>query len=441
MKISTVLGLLSTAALAAGCGGGSNLCDGIANCIAIDKGASEVKIKTAFAEAIDATTIVFGAGTFKLTAQLDVRKNGVTIKGAGRELTLLDFGGSAAGQDGIHVETTGAFTIEDLTVQDAAANGIKVLGAKGVTMRRVGGVWSKPAATTNGRYALYPVQSEDVLLEDSYAKGSSDAGIYVGQCKNVIVRRNKAEGNVAGLEIENTDSADVYENEVTGNTSGLMIFGLPGLPLRHNTSKIRVYKNKSIANNLGNFAEAGGIVSKMPGGFGALVMASSDVEFFQNQLDNHDSVSIAVVSYCIADSKYCEGTPADPLFDPFPRRVFIHDNTITNSGTKPGDHILQTPAGLNELATVLSNTFGMNGPVPNVLYDGLFAPPLGSDAKNPMSLCLKDNGTITFSNFDASTYDSNTISFPNAKSAANTDQATFTCTLPALTAVTIPGVT
>ena len=58
-----------------------------------------------------------------------------------------------------------------------------------------------------------------------------------------------------------------------------------------------------------------------------------------------------------------------------------------------------------------------------------------------MSLCLKDNGTITFSNFDASTYDSNTISFPNAKSAANTDQATFTCTLPALTAVTIPGVT
>lgn len=444
MKISTGIGLLGGLALSvvtAGCGGGADLCEGITNCKSIGKGANEVAVKTAFAEAVAGTTIVFGEGTYKLTAQLDVRAAGVTIKGAGREKTTLDFAGSAAGQDGIHVETSGAFTIEDLTVLDAAANSIKVLGANGVIMRRVGGVWTKVANTSNGRYALYPVQSENVLLEDSYAKGSSDAGIYVGQCKNAVVRNNVAEGNVAGLEIENTESADVYGNKVTGNTAGLMIFGLPGLPLRHNTSKIRVYNNESKSNNLANFAEAGGIVAKMPGGFGALVMASSDVEFYGNTLDDHDSVSIAVVSYCVADSAYCEkATPDDPAFDPFPRRVYLHDNTISNSGTKPGQHIVQS-AGINELASVMSTTFGMNGPVPNIIYDGIFAPPLGTDPKNPMSLCLSMNGSITFSNLDANTFDTATLSFPHAKDAANTDQATFTCMLPALPAVTLAGIT
>ena len=63
-------------------------------------------------------------------------------------------------------------------------------------------------------------------MEDNVAIGASDAGIYVGQSANVVVRRNRAEWNVAGIEIENTVDAHVYENVATNNTGGILVFNL-----------------------------------------------------------------------------------------------------------------------------------------------------------------------------------------------------------------------
>lgn len=53
------------------------------------------------------------------------------------------------------------------------------------------------------------------------AIGASDAGIYVRQSRDVIVRNSRAEFNVAGIEIENTVNADVYGNTATNNTGGI----------------------------------------------------------------------------------------------------------------------------------------------------------------------------------------------------------------------------
>ena len=51
---------------------------------------------------------------------------------------------------------------------------------------------------------FYPVASEDVLIDGCVAIGASDAGIYVGQSQNIIVKNSRAEFNVAGIEIENS---------------------------------------------------------------------------------------------------------------------------------------------------------------------------------------------------------------------------------------------
>src|SRR3546814_1516361 len=85
-------------------------------------------------------------------------------------------------------------------------------------MRRVRAEWTGGPSTDNGAYGLYPVQVDNVLIEDSVVKGASDAGIYVGQSTNIIVRNNRAEGNVAGIEIENSTGADVYGNTTTGRS-------------------------------------------------------------------------------------------------------------------------------------------------------------------------------------------------------------------------------
>src|SRR3546814_5024171 len=114
-------------------------------------------------------------------------------------------------------------------------------------MRRVRAEWTGGPSTDNGAYGLYPVQVDNVLIEDSVVKGASDAGIYVGQSTNIIVRNNRAEGNVAGIEIENSTGADVYGNTTTGNTGGILLFNIPDLPVP--ASNTRVYRKKSVPNN------------------------------------------------------------------------------------------------------------------------------------------------------------------------------------------------
>ena len=90
--------------------------------------------------------------------------------------------------------------------------------------------WTGGPKSTNGAYGFYPVESEDVLIDGCVAIGASDAGIYVGQSKNIIVRNSIAQYNVAGIEIENSYYADVYDNLASHNTGGILIFDLPDLP-------------------------------------------------------------------------------------------------------------------------------------------------------------------------------------------------------------------
>ncbi|MEZ4902094.1 MAG: hypothetical protein R2822_10230 [Spirosomataceae bacterium] len=44
----------------------------------------------------------------------------------------------------------------------------------------------------------------------------------MGQSENIIVRNCYAHENVAGIEIENSDDAEVYKNRAINNTTGLV---------------------------------------------------------------------------------------------------------------------------------------------------------------------------------------------------------------------------
>jgi parallel beta-helix repeat protein len=84
-------------------------------------------------------------------------------------------------------------------------------------------------------------------------RGASDAGIYVGQSSNIIVRNSIVEYNVAGIEIENSSGADVYGNIARNNTGGVLVFDLPDLPVSGGNST-RIFANQILANNTRNFA-------------------------------------------------------------------------------------------------------------------------------------------------------------------------------------------
>jgi len=90
----------------------------------------------------------------------------------------------------------------DFAVEDSRGDGIKSKGANRIVYYRLRVEWTGGPKETNGAYGVYPVESSDVLIDSVTVKGASDAGIYVGQSRNIIVRNSVAMFNVAGIEIE-----------------------------------------------------------------------------------------------------------------------------------------------------------------------------------------------------------------------------------------------
>lgn len=323
-------------------------------------------------------------GTFYLDGTITLAASGVTIRGAGMDKSILSFKGQTKGAEGLLVNGDNTL-LEDFAVEDTAGDAIKANEVKDLVIRRVRVEWTNGPDEENGAYGLYPVQSENILIEHSVAIGASDAGIYVGQSKNIVVRHCRAEFNVAGIEIENSNYADVHNNVATNNTGGLLVFDLPNLPVQGGRS-IRLFDNQVYANNTKNFAPEGNIVASVPPGTGVMVLANDEVEVFNNEIYQHGTFNVLVVSYFLAQKAFDDDT-----FDPWPEAVYIHDNNIRDGG--------DSPSGL--LLKALSLKFG--GDFPDIAWDGMVNPDkLENGAVKPENrICAQNNGDVSFANFDA----------------------------------------
>ena len=354
----------------------------------------QYELQNRLINAVPGDVIQLEKGIYTFNTELSVVEDNITIRGRGHEDTILSFKDQEIGSEGIRV-TGNAFVIENLAVEDTVGNAIKVLGAEGVIFRGVRVEWTNGTDSDNGAYGIYPVQCSDVLIEYCIARAASDAGIYVGQSRNVIVRRNLAEMNVAGIEIENTIGADVYENVATNNTGGLLVFDLPGLEVI-NGRDIRVYNNRIVGNNTPNFATEGTMVAGVPTGTGLMVMATDRVEVFENEISDNDSTAISVVSFLITGRKISQSR-----YDPYPEGIYLYDNSYQGGGTNPK----------GEVATELLPHLGK--PFPNIFYDGIINPDRPMSEDSPVLVIDEKEGTtfanvnlesFTQENVDAGTY-------------------------------------
>ena len=342
---------------------------------------AQQRLQSALILAAPGDVIQLQEGVYRFDTELNITCSHLTIQGAGSGKTILSFKGQAAGGSGI-LGTGNALTIQDLAVEDTAGNAIKILGAQDVTFRRVRTEWTEGPKPTNGAYGLYPVECKNVLIEDCIAIGASDAGIYVGQSQDIVVRNCRAERNVAGIEIENSLRADVYDNIATNNTGGILVFDLPGLNLK-NGGFVRIFKNRVEGNNHKNFAQPGAIVGEVPAGTGVMLMATDHVEIFDNDISDHQTSNVVVVSYLVTERKL-----NDKAYDPYPEDFFIHDNRIQNGGKKPSGKIGKT----------LLPIVGV--PFPDIFYDGIVDKKKMVDGKLPDELAgsIREAATTTFAN-------------------------------------------
>lgn len=413
--------MIGGASSLAGCGGGDEPCTGPNGpCIEILPGANaQEEAQTALINAQSGDVIFFEAGTYEFTQGLSLDAAGVTIRGRGMDRTTLSFAGQTDGAEGLLV-TADDFTIEDIAVEDTSGDAIKVEGATGVTFRRTRVEWTGGPLASNGAYGLYPVQCTNVLIEDSVAIGASDAGIYVGQSQNIIVRNNRAEFNVAGIEIENSSDADVYGNTATNNTGGFLVFNLPGLPIPRG-DRVRVFDNDFYENNTANFAPPGNIVGKVPRGTGIAALAAHTVEIFDNRIRDNETVNLGVISYYTTELEF-----DDPSYDAYADTMYVHGNTFSGGGTEPTDELgFLVVQGLSTI---------MEAPivVPDIVIDGWKNPALVVNGELPADkkICIQSNGDADFADLDRA----------NDFANVSQDLAPHDCSHAPLPEVSIPGV-
>lgn len=341
------------------------------------------RLQAQFIESPDGVVIEIPEGRFQLNMALwmDGKKN-ITIQGKGMDKTILSFKNQLAGAEGIKITNSSKITIADITVQDSKGDLIKAQLVDGFTLRNVKAEWTGKPSKDNGAYALYPVQCKNVLIEGCVAIGASDAGIYVGQSQHVIVRNNKAYNNVAGIEIENTLYADVYNNEATENTGGILIFDLPNL-VQKKGGHVRVFNNHIHHNNYPNFAPKGNIVGKVPPGTGVMVLATNNVEIYNNRIINNRTAGTAIVSYYISEIPI-----KDESYYPYPDHIYIHDNSYARKKQRT------TMKGRMGLMFRLKVRFGKN--VPHIIYDGIV-----DDKIKNTAICIRNNENQSMANIKA----------------------------------------
>jgi parallel beta-helix repeat protein len=323
--------------------------------IPVDAGpGAQERLQEALILAQPGDVVRLGEGKFDLTDGLSLDVAGVTVKGAGPDKSVLSFAGQLAAGEGLLV-TSDNVVLRDFAVEDSKGDAIKSKGADNIVYHNLRVEWTGGPKETNGAYGVYPVESENVLIDSVLVIGASDAGIYVGQSRNIIVRDSIARFNVAGIEIENSFNADVHDNVATKNTGGILVFDLPNLPQQggHN---VRVFDNIVAENDTPNFAPKGNIVASVPSGTGIMVMANRDVEIFDNVFDGNGSSNIMVIGY---RQKF-----EDAKYQPTVRNVRISDNAHGKTGFAP-----KFTGG-----EMLAAAFG--GSVPPIIWDGVG----GSDA-------------------------------------------------------------
>ncbi len=216
-----------------------------------------------------------------------------------------------------------AFGVDGLLFQsletfEQTNDGIFIAQAEGVTFRDIVGDGNNVS-----RYIVFPVRSNNVVIELCAVQRTADAPLYVGQSTNVIVRHNDVRTSVAGIEFENCANGRGYNNYAFDNTGALLVFKDPGLDVQYSECH-EIDHNFFDSNNRPNFGT--GTVGAVPTGTGILVVANDRSAFHHNVARNNNTFGFLAIDQSPFDPP---GTPERPDAN------FIFANIFENNGLSP----------------------------------------------------------------------------------------------------------
>jgi parallel beta-helix repeat protein len=296
--------------------------------------AEDIVVRSSIQAAVDAAdpgeTVLVPPGRYH--ESVTIAKSGITIRGS--RGAVLDASGfsvgiraaAGPGGPGCPPPTIRDVTIDGLRVENARFTGVLLRGVDGFAVRD--GVYAD-----NEEYAIFPVCSQNGVIEGNDVAGTDDAAIYVGNSHGVLVEHNHATDSTVGIEIENSTSLVVRDNTVIANTSGIVTFVLPGLAVPV-TEDVLIESNVVMHNNRANpVLPSKDVVGLIPTGTGILTMGADRVIVRNNQVVGNDSGGIAVIGLSFPNP--------DPRVDPFPDGNRVVGNVALANGRSPD--LLRSP--------------------------------------------------------------------------------------------------
>jgi parallel beta-helix repeat protein len=288
-----------------------------------------------------------------------VDKSDITIRGSraavidarghrfGIQVGTSRIGPGPDGQPACPPRSLHGITIDGLTIRDADDIGLFMIGVDGFRI-------AHGRYIDNEEYGPFPVCSRNGVIESNDVTGTDDAGIYVGDDVAVIVRNNHAHGSAIGVEIENSLHSAVRSNVLTGNTVGVLVSLLPGLPMPVNDDTL-IDGNLISRNNFPNPVppDGGDDVGLLPTGSGILNVGGDRVSIIHNVIVGNDSVGVGIVQSPFG--------PQDPRLEVNPDGNTVRANVILHNGQAPDPLRATTPgADIVYDGTGTGTCFGRN---------------------------------------------------------------------------------
>ena len=276
-------------------------------------------------------------GTAGDACVVEVGQSGITLKGshdAVIDATGHTFGicvgeRGPIGPEGCPPITVQGFRLEGFTIRDAGFTGAFLVGVDGFEL--LGGRY-----LDNDEYGPFPVCSTHGRIAGNFASGHDDAAIYVGDDDGVVVEGNFVTDSTIGVEIENSENAVVRHNTLIGNTAGVLVVVLPGLP-KPFTQDVAIVGNLIARNNRPNpFApDDPDSLAQLPVGTGILNVGGDRVDIRGNAILANNSYGVALI-----------GNPFvffDARIEPFVDGNTVRHNAILRNGSAPDPDRPTTP--------------------------------------------------------------------------------------------------
>lgn len=295
---------LAGAVALSGCGGmGGGVSTSVGRTIRVP--ADQPTIQKGVDTAVAGDTVLISPGTYH--EAVEVRADGITVRGTNRNTVILD-GRDELG-DGIAVDADDV-TVENLTVRRYQNNGVLVDGSHGVTDGEKYPADAQPGkgdmaidgyrvayvtAANNGLYGIYVFASRNGVVEHSYASGSPDSGLYIGQCDpcNAEVRDVTMRDNAIGYFATNTRGRVlVTKSDMSRNRLGVALNSDDaelGAPQQGTT-----VRESTIVDN--DNADAPAIREGFSGG-GVGIAGGRDNVIADNRITGNDGVGVLIVSH------------------------------------------------------------------------------------------------------------------------------------------------